>query len=131
MKTSAIMIIGLIMVTGFHANSQDKRSSDPSYSAYNYKHPNKAAYARKHNLDKAPIVGEIQVTQNENYKHSNSLVTSKKLGAVSNDKNKLYANDKHPQVNIDSQDDGATQIAKKKRIKRDVSPSGDSQKGKN
>ena len=32
--------------------SQSKVESDPQYSVYNYKHPNKAAYAKKRNLDK-------------------------------------------------------------------------------
>ena len=137
MKTSAIIIIGLITVSGFQAYSQNNKSIDPGYSAYNYKHPNKAAFAKKNNSDEALTVGVIQVTQNENYKQSNTVVTSNKLGVVSSgDKDKGYPNYKRPQINIDSEKDikddaGVPQIAKKKRGQKNASSEADSYNGKN
>ena len=69
------------------------KSLDPSYSAYNYKHPDKAAYAKKHNLDNPAKVGQIQVLQAENYKQSNRRTLSMKAGAVTRyDKFKVYPN---------------------------------------
>lgn len=42
---------------------------DPSYSANNYKHANKAAYAKKNNLDKSPELTVVTVADNADYKH--------------------------------------------------------------
>jgi len=95
MKVPSI-ILGLTMISCVTAFGQSKVDNDPSYSAYNYKHPNKAAYAKVHNLDNPVTVGSIEVTQNENYKQSNKSVTSKKVGVVTKgDKDKKYPNYKH------------------------------------
>ena len=112
--------LGLAMMTSVTAFGQSKVDSDPSYSAYNYKHPNKAAYAKKHSLDNPVTVGTIEVTENENYKQSSSLVTTNKLGVVSvGDKDKVYPNYKRQQMNLDNQNNqniaGEPQIAKKKK----------------
>jgi len=89
-------IIGLTMITSFSAFGQSKIDNDPSYSAYNYKQPNKAAYAKVHNLDNPVTIGTIEVTQNENYKQPNTKVTSKKGGVITKgDKDKKYPNYKH------------------------------------
>jgi len=114
------MILGLSIVTSVGAFAQSKVDKDPSYSAYNYKHPNKAAYAKVHNLDNPVSVGTIEVTENENYKQSNSLVTTNKLGVVSvGDKDKVYPNYKRQHLNLDNQNNqnitGEPQIAKKKK----------------
>jgi hypothetical protein len=125
------------MASGFQAYSQKTKPMDPGYSAYNYKHPNKAAYAKEHNLDEAITVGVVQVTQNENYKQGNSQVTSNKLGVVSNgDNDKVYPNYKRPQINTNDQEErrdnsSIPQIAKKKRGQKNVSPEAESYKGKN
>ena len=72
------------------------RTIDPSYSAYNYKHPNKAAYAKKHNLDKPIKAGQIEVVQAENYKQTHRLTRSMKAGVVTKfDKFKIYPSYKH------------------------------------
>lgn len=119
MKTLATFL-GLAMITSVTAFGQNKVDNDPSYSAYNYKHPNKAAYAKEHNLDNPVTVGTIEVTENENYKQSNSLVTTNKLGVVSvGDKDKVYPNYKRQNINLDNQDNqnfnGEPQIADKKK----------------
>jgi len=120
--------LGLAMITSVTAFGQSKVDNDPSYSAYNYKHPNKAAYAKEHNLDNPATVGTIEVTENENYKQGNSLVTTNKLGVVSvGDKDKVYPNYKRQQINLDNPNNqnfnGEPQIADKKK--------GDKQKNAN
>mgnify|MGYP003575351969 CR=1 FL=1 len=76
--------------------AQDKVRTDPSYSAYNYKHPNKAAYAKKHNLDNPARAGQIEVAQADNYKQSHRKTISTKFGVISRyDKYKIYPNYKH------------------------------------
>ena len=112
--------LALAMMTSVTAFGQSKVGNDPTYSAYNYKHPNKAAYAKEHNLDNPATVGTIEVTDNENYKQSNSLVTTTKLGVVSvGDKDKVYPNYKRQQMNLDKQNDqninGEPLIADKKK----------------
>jgi hypothetical protein len=90
------IVLGLALITSVTAFGQAKTDKDPSYSAYNYKHPNKAAYAKVHNLDNPVTVGTIEVTQNENYKRSNTKVTSRKGGVITTgDKDKKYPNYKH------------------------------------
>ena len=102
MKTLATFL-GLAMIASVTAFGQNKVDNDPSYSAYNYKHPNKAAYAKEHNLENPVTVGTIEVTENENYKQSNSLVTTNKLGVVSvGDKDKVYPNYKRQNINLDN-----------------------------
>ena len=95
MKILAI-VLGLALTTSVTAFGQSRVDKDPSYSAYNYKHPNKAAYAKVHNLDNPVTVGTIETTQNENYKQNNTKVTSKKIGVeTKGDKDKKYPNYKH------------------------------------
>ena len=85
-----IAVMSLVTYTGF---SQDKVQNDPSYSAYNYKHPNKAAYAKKHNLDNPATLGQIEVVQAENYKQSYKRTVWRKAGVISRyDKFKVYPN---------------------------------------
>lgn len=95
MKILATILV-LSLITSFSAIGQSKVDKDPSYSAYNYKHPNKAAYAKVHNLDNPVTVGTIEVTQNENYKQMNTKATSRKGGVITKgDKYKKYPNYKH------------------------------------
>src|SRR5688572_26435524 len=42
--------------------------NDASYSVHNYKHPNKAAYAKKHKLDKSNVAVSTEGARNDNYK---------------------------------------------------------------
>jgi hypothetical protein len=64
-------------------------------------------------------VGTIEVTENENYKQGNSLVTTNKLGVSVGDKDKVYPNYKRQHINLDNQDNqnfnGEPQIADKKK----------------
>ena len=91
----SIFLALFMTVSGFAAFGQDK-SIDPSYSAYNYKHPNKAEYAKKHNLDNPTKFGQIEVVQADNYKQSHRLTRSMKAGAITRyDKFKVYPNYKH------------------------------------
>ena len=95
MRTVLFALI-LIAWVAHDSVGQNKVDNDPTYSAYNYKHLNKAAYAKKHNLDKAATLGVIEVVQNDNYKQANRRTKSNKLGAVvREDKNRVYPNYKH------------------------------------
>lgn len=91
-----ILVLSFSMLSSI-AFGQRSVDIDPSYSSYNYKHPNKAAYAKKHNLDKPIRLGQIEVTQSEDYKHNHRVTTSRKVGVVTtDDRNKKYPNYKHP-----------------------------------
>ena len=93
---SIVLTLGFATLLVTQSFSQDKVGNDPHYSAYNYKHPNKAAYAKEHNLDGTNSVDQIEVVQNDNYKQSNRKVSSTKSGVITkNDKNKVYPNYKH------------------------------------
>jgi hypothetical protein len=98
MKHLLIMIF--LIACGFSGMSQNSRPiNDPTYSVHNYKHPNKAAYARKHNLDKSTFLETSTVASNDNYKqphNKRSVVSSKAVvetTRVSAKKNQSY---KHP-----------------------------------
>ena len=69
-------IFALLIITSAKINAQTK-VNDPSYSVHNYKHPNKAAYARKHNLDHLQTFDYIneekpqtQLGSSRDYKHN-------------------------------------------------------------
>jgi len=64
-----ILMIALIVVTAQVSWGQ-RINHDPSYSMNNYKHPNKAAYAKEHNLDRAVKLEKSTVLQNDNYKQA-------------------------------------------------------------
>jgi hypothetical protein len=92
-----VIIIAFFMTSIIPVFSQ--KSTDPSYSASNYKHPNKAAYARKHNLDNATMLETVSVTDNSNYKqpfNSGKRTTKAKVYATKTDKRKRNASYKHP-----------------------------------
>ena len=65
-----VLILALMILGGHAAFSQDAAKNDPSYSKHNYKHPNKAAYAKKHNLDNSTEIKSGKVKRNDDYKHS-------------------------------------------------------------
>ena len=54
MKTYRIFFVLVLILAAFstQAQVQLKHSYDPSYSVHNYKHPDKAAFARKFNLER-------------------------------------------------------------------------------
>jgi hypothetical protein len=93
-----LALIGVMIVATQVAFSQNKVDKDPSYSANNYKHPNKAAYAKEHNLDNSVFLETSTVIQTENYKQPyNKTVSSNKpslaVNAVDKKSTKSY---KHP-----------------------------------
>jgi hypothetical protein len=51
------------------AFGQKRMEKDPSYSVRNYKHSNKATFARQHNLDQTVILPQTVVVSNSEYKH--------------------------------------------------------------
>jgi len=66
-----VILAGLTMASNL-AFGQKGAERDPSYSVNNYKHPNKAAYARKHNLDKSTELPMVAADDNRDYKHPGS-----------------------------------------------------------
>ncbi|HTJ48309.1 MAG TPA: hypothetical protein VL443_02565 [Cyclobacteriaceae bacterium] len=96
MKQIAGVII--LMVISQLAFSQTTNQPDPTYSAGNYKHPNKAAYAKEHNLDKSTKLETVDAADNSNYKTPYSAKKVKKAAmVVSSDKSKARGSYKHPQ----------------------------------
>jgi hypothetical protein len=76
MKKIAVI---LALVASFQiAFGQDKSKHDPTYSMDNYKHPNKAAHATKHQSKKRNQLETVSVSVVENYKQP----TSKKVQNV-------------------------------------------------
>ena len=92
-----LMISGVLMAAVHFAFGQRSAASDPTYSINNYKHPNKAAYARKHQLDKPTALEPMSVNRNENYKQPYSNVHEvKKFAMISTRQKKRGASYKHP-----------------------------------
>jgi hypothetical protein len=77
---AAIFILVLGMTIKLQAQN------DPSYSVHNYKHPNKAAYAKKHNLDKLNYFeykNESKLDNSKrNYKDQRNVGNESTSGAV-------------------------------------------------
>ena len=65
-----LMILMSHLVIGQH--------QDPTYSANNYKHLNKAAYARKYKSDKTASLEPTLVKRNDNYKQPHNRVRTSK-----------------------------------------------------
>jgi hypothetical protein len=95
------LILTLLLGCGFSGWSQnDKRINDPTYSVHNYKHPNKAAYAKKYNLDNSTFLETSPVASNNNYKqpHNKPSVKSSGVGIQSTkpSRDKRNQSYKHP-----------------------------------
>ncbi|HEY8935664.1 MAG TPA: hypothetical protein VIM65_10610 [Cyclobacteriaceae bacterium] len=96
MKQIAAVII--IMAAGQLAFSQTRIQPDPTYSVGNYKHPNKALYAKEHNLNKSTKLETVEAADNSNYKTPYSTKKVKKAAVVvSSDKSASRGSYKHPQ----------------------------------
>jgi hypothetical protein len=95
-----LLIAGFFFACAITAFSQNGRvNHDPSYSASNYKHPNKAAYARKHNLDNSTAMLTVSGNYRDNYKqpYNKAVVTSRAaVTATKMDRKKRNASYKHP-----------------------------------
>jgi hypothetical protein len=64
-----IVIASFFTVLMTSAFAQTQNNLDPSYSARNYKHANKAAMASRSNLDKAIALKPVLVQGGPEYKH--------------------------------------------------------------
>ncbi len=73
------------------------QKSDPLYSASNYKHPDKAEYAKKHNLDRRTKLGSVTVESNTDYKHPKAKKTSARKSTIASSRGmNPAASHKHP-----------------------------------
>jgi len=92
-----IVMLTFLLGCGFSVLSQEGKN-DPTYSANNYKHPNKALFARKHNRDASTTFETVAAKSNDNYKQPyNSVVTSKAgIATAPPQKGKRNASYKHP-----------------------------------
>ena len=92
------ILIFSCMILGGHIAFSQSPKNDPTYSENNYKHPNKAAWAREHKRDKATEFATGTVEQNENYKQQfNQPKASEKAIIISKpDHNKSRKSYKHP-----------------------------------
>jgi hypothetical protein len=93
-----IVTLTFLLGCGFSVLSQEGKN-DPTYSANNYKHPNKATYAKKHFHNVSTEFETIAIKSSDNYKqpHNNAVVASKAgITTVKPDKTKRNVSSKHP-----------------------------------
>lgn len=91
-----ILMIAMLVVMGGFAFGQ-RTKNDPSYSVHNYKHPNKAKYAREHGLEKSTELMPVMADQPENYKQPYTKEKTKKFALASPGASKKSGNSyKHP-----------------------------------
>lgn len=89
-----ILSLSLMIFAGQLAIGQN----DPSYSVHNYKHPNKAEYAKNHKTDNSTSIEVSDTAQNDNYKQSfqKTKATKKHAVKVEEGKNPKNVSYKHP-----------------------------------
>ncbi|MES2734057.1 MAG: hypothetical protein V4714_20080 [Bacteroidota bacterium] len=77
MKKLAYLLTGILFITVYTAHAQSPKSfkfkSNPAYSVHNYKQPDKAALAKKYNLERLQTFTYVEATPaaevvNRNYK---------------------------------------------------------------
>jgi hypothetical protein len=68
MKRIPLLSICLILFGWAHGQKKTT-GTDPSYSAHNYKHPNKVSVARSKNLDGVTPLKSVLVSGGSEYKH--------------------------------------------------------------
>lgn len=89
LSTLSLMILG-----GTLALAQN---NDPSYSVNNYKHPDKAAYAKKNKMDNTSSVVVNVEGQNDNYKQTfRKQEVSEKAVVKTRSRDKKNRSYKHP-----------------------------------
>jgi len=81
----------------FCQDKQDKVKNDPTYSANNYKHPNKAAYAKEHNLDNSVFLQTSTVALSTNYKQPYNKIETTATALPAKRVDKSTKSYKHPQ----------------------------------
>jgi len=91
-----IVTLVCLTLTSNLVSGQKGVDRDPSYSVNNYKHPNKAAYARKHNLDKSVELQTVEVTDNRDYKHPGSRKKTTSPALAATKASNTRASYKHP-----------------------------------
>lgn len=64
-----ILIFSLVLMTCSAAYSQRKSNVDPTWSAHNYKHVNKAEFAKRNSTDGIVSLANAEAVDNSNYKH--------------------------------------------------------------
>jgi len=89
-----VAMFAFLMLVGNLVFAQ--KSVDPSYSVNNYKHANKAAYAKKHNLDKSSKSTTVTVADSWDYKHPNNTVMASKSSFSTLPADKSGRTEKHP-----------------------------------
>ncbi len=91
MKKSVFLIIGILFIAVYSAQAQSpvvfKYKNNPMYSIHNYKHPDKAALARKYNLTPVVTLDYIQAAPaadnaRRNYKVQAAPAQPQVLGGV-------------------------------------------------
>jgi len=88
-----VLMLSFLILAGNLAFGQ--KFVDPTYSVNNYKHPNKAAYARKHNLDKSTELTSVTVADNGDYKHPGKTVMTRKASFLTKAEDKSRTSYKH------------------------------------
>lgn len=91
------IILTSVMMVMVHVLLGQRVDRDPTYSVSNYKHPNKAAYARTHNLDRVVRLKKRATAQNDNYKQGfNKPVSVERFAIKSSASNISNTSSKHP-----------------------------------
>jgi hypothetical protein len=91
-----LLLTSSVIMLMAHLSWAQRINNDPTYSIHNYKHPNKAAYARLHNLDRCIPLEKTMVIENDNYKqifNKPSCVVKFKIKSTPANSNRSY---KHP-----------------------------------
>src|SRR5690242_13373626 len=97
MHMKRVLIMSFLLVSAHVAFCQQEIKNDPTYSANNYKHPNKAAYAREHNLDNSIFLPTATVSLTANYKQPYNKIETKVTALPVRRVEKTMKSYKHPQ----------------------------------
>jgi len=89
--------MSFLMVSAHVAFCQQEVKNDPTYSVNNYKHPNKAAYAREHNLDNSIFLTTSTASLTSNYKQPYNKVETNATAIPAKRVEKSTKSYKHPQ----------------------------------
>ena len=90
-----LLVLSLMIATGHIVLGQHE--NDPSYSVHNYKHPNKAAYAKEHKLDNSIVITSSSRKSNDNYKQKfKEPLQTQKMGIKTKPTDKKKRSYKHP-----------------------------------
>jgi hypothetical protein len=91
MKNQALVLVGILFLAVHTAQAQSpvefKYKSNPAYSVHNYKQPDKAALARKYNLDGLKTFNYVEANaandlNQRNYKAQAASTEPRTTGAI-------------------------------------------------